>query len=130
MLLLLVKYEVAKVIAGDGAACQFALFLPEQIFRTWAYWTLSLNYYAAPEGREDVWEAVERAWPSSRGQVRRPDPQGGERGPHYRRGRRGACFHEARPAAPDQVPGRYACVPSHPGVDLEDIAAEVDNVTI
>ena len=65
-----------------------------------------------------------------RGQVRRSDPQGGERGPHYRRGRRGACFHEARPAAPDQVPGRYACVPGHPGVDLEDIAAEVGNVTI
>ena len=74
LLLLLVKYEAGKAVAGDGSACQFVLFLPEQIFRIWAFWGLGLDYYHAPTGCEDIWENVERAWPSVHGPVRRASP--------------------------------------------------------
>jgi hypothetical protein len=58
-------------IRGDTLACQAALPLLEQVFRAWAFVSMGLNYYAAPEGHDQVWEKVE---PCFDGKVRRPEP--------------------------------------------------------
>lgn len=58
-------------IPGDTLACQTALPLLEQVFRAWAFVSMGLNYYAAPEGHGQVWERVE---PCFDGKVRRPEP--------------------------------------------------------
>jgi len=74
VLLLLVKAEAGKAIAGDGSACQFVMALPEQIFRTWALWALNLNYYQAPAVDEAMWQIVEFKWLPVHGVVRRATP--------------------------------------------------------
>jgi hypothetical protein len=71
-LLLLVRFEAAKTMAGDASACQFALSLPEQIFRTWALWGLGLSFYDAASEDDPAWEIVEREWPAVRRKVDRP----------------------------------------------------------
>jgi hypothetical protein len=70
-LLLLVKFEAGKAIAGDASACQFALSLPEQIFRIWALWKIGISYYDAPATDDPAWEIVEAEWPAVRERVRR-----------------------------------------------------------
>src|SRR5262249_61718441 len=72
-LLLLIKFEAGKAVAGDGSACQFVLSMPEEVFRVWALWKLGLNFYAAPAAKDVAWGAVEATWPKARGQVQRPE---------------------------------------------------------
>ncbi|WP_433935292.1 hypothetical protein AB3662_11350 [Sorangium cellulosum] len=62
-LLLLLKLEAARAIAGDALACMSVLALPEQIFRVWALWALKLDYYRAPDGADETWQRAEAAWP-------------------------------------------------------------------
>ena len=72
--LLLAKYDAGTSIAGDASACQFALSLPEQIYRIWAWWKLGLNYYHAPSTESDIWDVVEHEWPTALGEVQRAQP--------------------------------------------------------
>ncbi len=73
-LLLLLKTEAGRAIAGDASACQSVVVLPEQIFCTWALWALDLNYYYAPPLDEVAWQIVEREWPRVHGAVERAIP--------------------------------------------------------
>jgi hypothetical protein len=70
-LLLLARIEAGNALSGDSRACQFALSLPEQIYRLWAFLRLGLNYYAAPAGHESVWATVQSRFPDV---IRRPTP--------------------------------------------------------
>jgi hypothetical protein len=56
-------------IGGDTLACQAALPLLEQVFRAWAFVCLGVNYYAAPDGHEEIWQQVA---PRFEGTLRRP----------------------------------------------------------
>jgi hypothetical protein len=49
-------------MAGPSAALKLVFELPEQIFRCWAYVALSLNYYSAPDGCEETWQAADEQW--------------------------------------------------------------------
>ncbi len=74
VLLLLVKAAIGAAIAGDASACQFALALPEQVFRVWALWKLSVDYYKAPSDLAHIWELLEKRWPSTHGDLVRAVP--------------------------------------------------------
>ncbi|MAD79243.1 MAG: hypothetical protein CMJ50_00150, partial [Planctomycetaceae bacterium] len=65
-ILLLLKHESCSAIPGHASACQAALYLPEQIFRVWAFWCLGINYYKAPENAEKIWSDAELRWPVER----------------------------------------------------------------
>jgi hypothetical protein len=73
MTLLVAHLTYDSRISGDTLACQAALPLLEQIFRAWAFVALGVNYYAAPDGYEDIWKEVE---PCFGGVVRRPTAGG------------------------------------------------------
>ena len=73
-LLMLLKSESCKAMSGHAAACQSALFLPEQLLRVWAFWQLGVSYYSTPDDAESTWAVVESEWPSQFGSLRRSDP--------------------------------------------------------
>jgi hypothetical protein len=80
-LLLWSKGEASQAIAGHASACQAALSLPEQTFRVWAFWRLGLDYYHAPDGAEEVWQAAGREWGGNDGPLRRA--QAGQEFPSF-----------------------------------------------
>lgn len=64
--LILLKHESCSAIPGNASACQAALFLPEQIFRVWAYWKLGVNYYATPDQSDVIWNDASAHWRADR----------------------------------------------------------------
>lgn len=74
LLLLALKAEAGRAIAGDTSACQSVLALPEQIFRVWVFWRLGVNYYDVPADYDETWQEVKKRW--RRGDPTRP--QAGE----------------------------------------------------
>jgi hypothetical protein len=74
--LLLAKFEASRAMAGDASACQSALALPEQLYRTWAWWTLGLSDDHAPSSEDPSWEVVEREWGREGETLRRRGPKG------------------------------------------------------
>ncbi len=75
LLLLTAKYESSSAIAGNASALQSALPLPEQLFRVLVYWSLGINYYAAPSGMEESWSEACKNWPKTKGELV-PTPAG------------------------------------------------------
>jgi len=62
-LLVLLGIETGRAVSGNAMAIRIVLALPEQIFRLWALWRFSLNYYCAPVLSETTWTDVLAVWP-------------------------------------------------------------------
>jgi hypothetical protein len=75
LLLLTAKYESSNAIAGNTSAMQAALPLPEQLFRLLVFWSLGINYYAAPSEMEESWSEACKHWPVNKGELV-PTPTG------------------------------------------------------
>lgn len=79
LLLLQTRLETARAMAGDTAAVAYALPLPEQVLRVWAFWAVGVNDYAAPAHDDPAWDVVRANWPLQKGPPTLPQP-GGEFG--------------------------------------------------
>lgn len=60
--LLVLCLAAGKRMTGPSAALKVVVELPEQIFRCWAFVALGLNYYAAPAGCDETWNAADTEW--------------------------------------------------------------------
>lgn len=60
--LMLLQQKRAGTHVRHSSATQAAFALPEQVFRIWAQWVLSLDYYRQPVDGGDTWAEVRRRW--------------------------------------------------------------------
>jgi hypothetical protein len=56
--LVVLQAEAARSLRGNSFACKAAMELPEQLIRVWAWWSVGVNYYSAPQIEHSIWNAA------------------------------------------------------------------------